>query len=99
MSPYFIFLLAALATFRLSVMFSKENGPGRIFKRLRAQAPAKSSLREGLACPLCESIWWSALITALCYFFEYVPRGTLPIYWLAVSAGAVVLNQAFTKDL
>ncbi len=96
---YFVFILAVLSTFRLSVMFSKESGPGRIFKKLRAQTPPKSALREGVSCTLCESVWWGAGVTALCWFFEYVPHGTIPLYWLAVSGGAVVLNQRFTKDL
>ncbi len=99
MSPWLIFVLATLACFRLSVMFSKEAGPGRIFKKLRAQTPPKSALREGVSCALCESVWWSAAIVGLLCFFEYVPRGTFPLYWLAVSGGAVVLNQKFTKDL
>jgi len=99
MSPWLIFVLATFACFRLSVMFSKESGPGRIFKRLRAQTPPKSALREGVSCTLCESIWWSAAICASLCFFGYTPWGTFLLYWLAVSGGAVVLNQRFTKDL
>lgn len=99
MNTLFIFLLAVLATFRLAVMFSKESGPGRIFKWMRAKTPPKSALREGISCALCESVWWSAPITALSWYFGYVPPGTVPLYWLAASGGAVVLNQAFTKNL
>lgn len=95
----FIFVLASLATFRLSIMFAKENGPGRIFKKARAATPLKSALREGIECALCESVWWSAVVTTSLYFYGEVPLKIAPIYWLAASAVAVVLNQRFTKDL
>lgn len=99
MNPWLLFVLATLACFRLSVMFSKESGPGRIFKHLRDKTPPKSALREGVACTLCESVWWSAAIVGLLCFFGYIENSAFPLYWLAVSGGAVVLNQRFTKDL
>lgn len=99
MSPWLIFVLATLACFRLSVMFSKESGPGRIFKKMRAQTPPKSALREGVSCTLCESVWWSAAINVGLCSVGFMPWIQFPLYWLAVSGGAVVLNQAFTTKL
>ena len=99
MNPWLIFLLATLTCFRLSVMFSKESGPGRIFKIMRSKTPPKSALREGVSCALCESVWWSSFITAFLVGHGDVPLAYSPFYWLAVSGGAVVLNQRFTKDL
>lgn len=80
-------------------MFSKENGPGRIFKKARLATPPKSALREGIECALCESVWWSAVITVTLGCLGEVRWPVAPLYWLSASAVAVILNQAFTKNL
>lgn len=89
-----------LAVFRISCLISKEDGPWWIFCKLRKLPPAKSSAREGLSCPLCLSFYASALI---CGLFAWaglrLPWQLWPVLWLAMSSGAIVLNQAFVKDL
>lgn len=96
MHPVFALVLGSLATFRLALMFSKENGPGRIFRKLRQAAPPKSATREGLSCEWCESIWWSAVITAYIWAVGGIPTHWTPLWWLAQSAVAIVLNQQWT---
>lgn len=93
---FFLFFIAALATYRLALMFSKESGPGRIFQKLRRQPPPKSSAREGLSCPFCMSIWFAAVITVIYVALGVVSLSISPIYALALSACAVCLNQMFT---
>lgn len=93
----FHFILASLAAYRIALMFAKEAGPGRIFRKLRNSTPPRSSLREGISCVFCESIWWSALITGYYIFLGLVSLQMAPIYWLSVSAVAVASNQLFTK--
>lgn len=80
-------------------MFSKEDGPGRIFKKARLATPPKSALREGIECMFCESVWWSAIITTCLCLGDLVIWQVAPLYWLAVSGGAIILNQGFTQDL
>lgn len=92
---FLMLLVASLATFRLALLFSSETGPMRIFARLRRAAKPGSNLREGLSCFWCESLWHSAVTTTALFIFGYIPGREWPLYWLAVSAGAVVLNQAF----
>jgi hypothetical protein len=94
----FVFILASLATFRLALLFSKETGPGRIFAKLRKLPAPKSSAREGLSCEWCLSVSFSAIITATLTWNGDVPIFYAPIYWLAVSAVAVVINQQWTKS-
>lgn len=92
------FIIGGLVTYRLSLMFSKENGPGRIFKKLRNAPPPKSSAREGLSCLHCGSIWWGVPVAL---FFTITKRitwtDTTP-YWLAFSAVAIILHHQFTED-
>lgn len=94
---WLVFVLAVLAVFRLSLLFSKENGPGRIFHKMRKATPAKSSLREGVSCVFCESIWWSALAVGWLIYLGRVEWVYSPFWWLGVSAGAIILNQQWTK--
>lgn len=96
---WFYFTLGALATYRLSIMVSKEAGPGFIFRKLRrAPDPKKHpSVKAGLSCPLCVSVWFSAAITGYYVWMDWATWAEAPLYWLAFSAVAVVLNQAFTK--
>lgn len=93
----FVFVLCVMAVFRLATLFSKEMGPGRIFERLRKVAPPRSTAREGLSCPFCWGVWWAAVATGYTIVLGYVDAFHAPLWWLAVSAGAVACNQMFTK--
>lgn len=89
-------LILSLATFRLSLLFSKESGPARIFRKLRHLPPPKSSAREGLSCQWCMAVWSSAFVLAL--FLLWNNFWTMAfLYMLAVSGAAICWNQAFTK--
>lgn len=92
------FIIGGLVTYRLSLMFSKESGPGRIFKKLRNAPPPKSSAREGLACLHCESIWWGVPVTLLFATTGRIEWIDAPLYWLAFSAIAIILHHQFTSD-
>lgn len=87
-----LFLAAVLATYRLSLMVSKESGPMRVFRKLRNIPPPKSSAREGLSCPLCTSVWFSAAVTGYLGWLGTFPLPEWPLWWLAFSGGAVLLH-------
>lgn len=87
-----LFLAAVLATYRLSLMVSKESGPMRIFRKLRHLPEPRSSAREGLSCPLCTSVWFSALVTGYLAWLGSFPGAEWPLWWLAFSGGAVLLH-------
>lgn len=88
---WFVFAVSVLAVFRLSTMFAVESGPGRIFRKLRGLPEPKSATKEGLSCSLCQSIWWSAAVVAFLCWQGVVDPAWTPLWWLAVSGGAVLL--------
>lgn len=90
-------VIAGLATFRLSLMVSKEDGPAFIFRKLRRLPPPKSATKEGLSCPLCLAVWASALVVLGLAFKDSQPWISYVLHWLAISSIAVCLNQQFTK--
>ena len=71
----FTLLILSLATWRLSHMMAKEDGPFDCFRRLRILAGASeniggwwqadNTLGKLIICPLCLSVWWAAGLYAL----------------------------------
>jgi hypothetical protein len=89
--------LGSLATYRLSLLVSKEDGPAFIFRKLRKMPPAKSSAREGIACVFCVSMWASIAVTTYLWWLGVLPGIEWPLWWLAQSALAIACNQLWTK--
>lgn len=102
MNPWLDFLLHALATYRLALMISKESGPGWAFKLLRRtvkrKAPKASHMDEGIECLWCMSMQIGIAVAVARAFLVDGLVYTTCVYALAISAVAVILNQAFTKD-
>jgi hypothetical protein len=102
----FEFIVCALAVFRLSLLLSKEDGPMWVFRKLRRSVPAKSSAKEGISCPWCVSIWFANLVVLyLCaktfWLSEakwFIIAGDSFLLMLALSAGAIIINQQWTKS-
>jgi hypothetical protein len=92
------FIVAALAVYRISLLFSKEAGPARVFSKLRKAPPKKSATAEWLSCIFCFSMTASAVVCGCLWL-----AGTRQHYaewfltWTALSAAAIALNQKLTK--
>jgi hypothetical protein len=92
LEPWFDFVLAAFATWRLSVLLVTEEGPYRLAARLRA-ALSGYEFGRSLDCVACTS-----LLIALPVALIALPRrSTFVIAWLALS-GAVLLIERMTGD-
>lgn len=104
-------LVAGLATFRLSVLVSEDDGPSRIFQKFRSMlkreakvhpALRKTALHEGIECLKCSSIWLALPIALFVYWREVAPgwlrvSGDVFLLWQALSALAILFNRAFQK--
>lgn len=92
MSPLH-FIAAVLATYVLSLMVSRLNGPGGLFAKLRRLPPPKSSAREGISCPICSGTWLAAIVIGYCAaWLGIVSAAEWPLWWLAVTGGSAVLH-------
>lgn len=94
---FFYLLLGGLATYRLSLLISKEDGPAYIFRKLRKLPPPKSSAKDGLSCEWCMSIWMGGVVALYLYWAQFIAGKEWPLYWLAMSAIAIICNQQWTK--
>jgi hypothetical protein len=83
------FLLAALATWRVTHLLAEEDGPGDIVVNVRARLGA-SRLGSLMDCFNCLSIWVAAPLSV-----SLVRRqGPDPLAWLALSGAACLLERA-----
>lgn len=94
---WFLFLIGSLATYRLALMVSEEDGPAYMFRKLRNVPPRKSSAHEGIRCIWCSSVWFSAITTTFFWWRGEIAGVDWVLYWLAFAGASVVLNQQFTK--
>ena len=96
------YLILAFATWRLASLFVGEEGPYRIFVRLRAwvgvryngetfQQYATNMISEGFTCIWCMSVWVGTILSIAYYLLPVV------VVWLclplAISAGAICINK------
>lgn len=88
----FLFLIASLATFRLSRLFSQEEGPLSLFRRARREVPAKTNAGRGVRCPFCLSVWFGSLATAYLWWLGHVPAELMPLYGFALSGASVFIH-------
>lgn len=94
-------LILILACFRITFLLVVEDGPYRIFDRLREfagvyQLPPKPLAGQILECPYCTSLW---VAFACCLFFGY--NEAITVYVLlpfAVSGGAIMVVTYVNSD-
>ena len=87
------FVLAALAVWRLTHLLHAEDGPFRIFARVRNWL-RKMSLSGATDCFYCLSLWMAAPF-ALVLGFRWEDRVTL---WLALSGAAILANRLTDEE-
>ena len=86
----FDFLLGALATWRVSALLVREDGPYDLIARLR-RATANTMAGRALACFYCTSLW----IAAPAAYWLAGATWRWVVMWLALS-GAASLLERFT---
>ena len=85
----FRFVIAAFATWRISFLLAREDGPWQILVRLR-QAGGKGVFGQLLRCVKCTSLWVAVP-------FAFFVGGTwieLAVVWLALSGVASLIDEA-----
>jgi hypothetical protein len=92
MSDWLTFVLALLATWRVTHLVSKEDGPFDVLVKIRLRAGA-GVIGRMMDCFYCLSLWVAAPFAFL------VGRGAVEIglSWLAISGGACLLERAETR--
>src|SRR5215470_4385746 len=88
------FVLAALATWRITHLLTAEDGPGDIIARSRIRL-GDGILGKLMDCFYCLSIWVAAPTTLLVTRRKW----EWPLVWLALSGAACLLERATEKPV
>lgn len=91
-SPWFCFLVAVLATWRLARLVAREDGPFEIVVKLRRRA-ADGFAGQLMDCPYCLSLWLAAP-------FAFALADTALAWlaaWLAISGGASLIENLLER--
>jgi hypothetical protein len=91
---WILFVLSALATWRISHLLVSEDGPWEILARLR-QWLGGSAIGRLMDCFACVSIWVAAPIS----FFVFRRLPELLFCWLALSGAAMLLERMHPEPL
>ncbi len=90
MNSYFLFILLALAVYRVAHMISIEDGPFDLFAKLRYRAGQTTWVGRGMHCPSCLSFWLSFAAALLLPWLGWLWYG---VQALALSGVTVVLSK------
>jgi hypothetical protein len=90
----FDFLLAALATWRLAHLLTREDGPYGLLARLRARA-GDGAVGRALQCLYCTSVWVAAPLA----LFVAPWQARAAVVWLALSGAACLLDRLTARGL
>lgn len=85
----FRFVIAALATWRISFLLAREDGPWQILLRLR-KAGGEGNFGRLLRCVKCTSLWVAVPLA----FFVGGTWTELAVVWLALSGVASLIDEA-----
>lgn len=107
MSLFEVFIIGALATYRLTAMINNETGPGEIFGKLRVRLGVKFDeyskpygtnwIAEGVLCFYCLSVWIGFAVTVwiIIAIVLGIPfLAAIFLFPLAFSGVAVYLKKA-----
>ena len=91
-SPWFRFLVAVLATWRLMRLVAREDGPFEFIVKLRVRA-ADGFVGQLMDCPYCLSLWLAAP-------FAFALADSAVVWvaaWRAISGGASLIENLLER--
>lgn len=106
MTLFEVFIIASLATYRLTAMLNEETGPGDIFTNFRTRIGVRYDehsrpfgtnwVSKGVLCFYCLSVWVGFAVYAWLYFFTWLDAfqfGAALLFPFALSGIAVFLKK------
>jgi len=92
---WFLWIIGALATYRLAFMTTTDTGPFEIFTSIRSMVGERFGYQswqwEGANCPLCQGVWFSCLFALL--LFPWMGIAAQFALWLSMAGAAALLQN------
>jgi len=91
--------LAAFAVYRAARMIAEEDGPGFVFKKIRAaHTNDKRAFDVGIRCFYCLSFWAALPVTVLLCVVGDWPIWLWPIWWFGLAGAAAKLYEYWKRS-
>jgi hypothetical protein len=91
--PFYWFLLGCFGVWRVTHLLNAEDGPWDVSAKLRRAAGGSGFFGRLLDCFYCLSLWVSAPFA----WFLGAAGGERCLLWLALSAGAILLQRSIDR--
>ena len=90
-----MFIIAALATHRIALAITEEEGPFSLFVKLRgALDPDQTTwLGRGLNCIFCVGFWVALPISLFVTVLGYADPWAWPLTWLGLADSVVIIRR------
>ena len=93
------FIVAALCTYRISLMVVREKGPGHVFKKAREAPSKRSKVNDWVTCLVGFSMTASALVCGCLGLAGTRMHGAhYFVLWCALSAVAIIIHRQHKED-
>ena len=90
-SAWFRLTIGILATWRVTHLIAREDGPWDLIVRVRARA-GSGMFGQLMDCPYCLSLWIAAPVALL----SVGPWPARAAFWLAISGGASIIERSLS---
>lgn len=92
-----LLVLAALGTYRLGIMVSREKGPFELFQWLRERFMGNNWVAEGIRCFYCVSFWVALLFSGLLLLLGSITPAELLLVWPGLAGAAIELEKYWLR--
>lgn len=97
MESVLLLLLQILATYRLALLITTEEGPFELAARFRNLFLSDNWLGRGVRCFYCVSFWVALFVTGLAYFGVSQPITLRLLMWWGVAGGAIIVDRYWKR--
>lgn len=89
------FIIASLATHRIAVLVTEDEGPFSIFTRLRGalDPDQKTWLGRGMNCVFCVGFWAALPVAVFVTVLGYADAWAWPLTWLGLAGAVVIIRR------
>lgn len=91
------FITAALATYYIALSVSRQEGPWRIFERLRNVWTGDDWKGRGIRCLVCVSLYSALVVVVGLVLLGHVAAWDGPIVWLGLAGASVVIDKYWQR--
>lgn len=94
---WLMFTIASLATYYIALSVTKQEGPWRLFERLRNLWLDQDWKGRGVRCHVCVSLYAALLITLALWGLGDVDTGHALLIWPGLAGASVLVDKYWSR--